>query len=47
MDTALGRDAPNLGFARADAENLPFESGMKVQKNWMVRGMTPGRTNQA
>ena len=27
MDTALGRDAPNLGFARADAENLPFESG--------------------
>lgn len=27
MDRSLGRDAPNLLFARADAENLPFESG--------------------
>lgn len=26
MDESLGRDAANLAFARADAENLPFES---------------------
>jgi SAM-dependent methyltransferase len=27
MDRSIGRDADNLAFARADAENLPFESG--------------------
>jgi SAM-dependent methyltransferase len=27
MDRSLGRDAPNLVFARADAENLPFDAG--------------------
>ena len=26
MDSQLGRDAQNLAFARADAENLPFDS---------------------
>ena len=26
MDTNLGRDSANLAFARADAENLPFDS---------------------
>lgn len=26
MDTRLGRESPNLTFARADAENLPFAS---------------------
>lgn len=27
MDRSIGRDADNLVFARADAENLPFQSG--------------------
>lgn len=27
MDRSLGRDAPNLLFARADGENLPFDAG--------------------